>query len=224
MNYELVAINDLIEGKLVNYGAELAKVEAVNDKGLTIDCIAVDKAAGAQSYKAIPVVKNPYINAPIQKGDFVLLLKTAYLLGQFMAAGSQTSSFKAYSFFALPICNTMSFKFEANDTIVTNSDGSTTIDISKDKGFELTAKKDAKVECQNFEMKASQSLAIDAGSQPFEIKNGSGSLGDALSALIDLVDELKGSAVVAGQASLTWLPNYDTKKVEVQAKIQQITK
>lgn len=105
------------------------------------------------------------------------------------------------------------------------------------EGFTLTSKQNATEATETLSFKAknetheiTQSFTLKCanmslkGTSPAEIGSGGGTIADAFQSIFDAMDALKASAVVTGQAALTWLPTYDTAKATAQTKIKSIVK
>lgn len=96
-------LDNRITSELVNYGAELAEVRSVKDNGLIIECLPLVRSKDTQSIKNVLVAMSKYLQSPLSAGDFVLLLKTAYSIGDFASSGKVKSSQNTINYIAIPL-------------------------------------------------------------------------------------------------------------------------
>lgn len=195
---ENLTIQSIIEDNLVSYAAILAKVTAVEANGLLISVLDLNAPAGSSAVDKVPVVKNPYINTPVNVDDLVLLFKT-HNQGSLIETDSLNEAEVCYSYIAIPFSTKSSFI----------ADNETTL-FSKGKQSTLTL--------------TDKGLSIQTGDEPLLINNAVGSLADCMNELVDLVDSLKQAIQVTGQATLAILPSYDAKKEAVSQKLSKIVK
>ncbi len=100
----------------------------------------------------------------------------------------------------------------------------------KSADFTLEATQTALIKAQNETHETKGTFKATAptislkSTNPIELGSNAGNLKAVTDALFDAMDALKSSAVVTGQAALTWLPTYDTAKATAKTKIAQIIK
>ncbi|EGV1470921.1 hypothetical protein JF110_001646 [Campylobacter jejuni] len=93
-----------------------AIVKEVYDEGYSVDVELVLKSEGLETFKNIPVLKNPYYNTPIRKDDLVILLTLSHLQNNFLETGELENPPMFQSYFALPYVLKRGF----NDSKFTN--------------------------------------------------------------------------------------------------------
>lgn len=99
-----------------------------------------------------------------------------------------------------------------------------TITLTSEKAYSLTTKDNITMTSdKDFSLTTKGNLTIK-GNNPLEIGSNSGNLKACFDAVFEAMDALKSSAMVAGQATLTWMPTYDTSKQKAQSTIQNIVK
>lgn len=96
-------LDNRINSALTNYGAELAEVRSVKDDGLIAEVLPLVKTKDTQSIKGVLVAQSKYMQSPLSVGDFVLLLKTAYTIGDFATSGKIKSSKNTINYIAIPL-------------------------------------------------------------------------------------------------------------------------
>lgn len=96
-------LDNRIKSALTNYGAELAEVRSVKDSGLIVEVLPLVKTKDTQSIKGVLVAQSKYMQSPLSAGDFVLLLKTAYTIGDFATSGKVKSSKNTINYIAIPL-------------------------------------------------------------------------------------------------------------------------
>lgn len=73
----------------------------------------------------------------------------------------------------------------------------------------------------DFTLESKGAVSITSA-KPLKAGTSTGTLNDCFTEIFSAMDALKSSALVAGQATLTWLPAYDTAKQKAQSLIKQI--
>lgn len=97
-------LSQRIKSEQKSYGVEIAQVQSVRENGLIVDCLPLLKNDDTQAIRGVLVAQNKYINFPIAKGDFVLLLKSEGTLSDFASSGSIKESQNTHNYIALSLC------------------------------------------------------------------------------------------------------------------------
>ena len=218
----LKAMQDVVDTNQINYGAILGKVSSVSNNGLTINVSLIQDQTGSQDLTDVPVVKNPYINAPVNSGDFVLLIKTAYTLGTFMSTGSLATTQPEISmYFALPISTTSVFGSTENEVVLESSQGQSTITL-KDSALEAEVQGSVTIS-------GAQEISITSQSGQLEIGNSVGTLADIITDICTALTNLSTNVVsttgsAAAQSGMATFTTLTSDVAQIQAKLAQILK
>lgn len=103
-NYLLQSfLSQRIKSEQKSYGVEIARVESVRENGLIIDCLPLVKNDNTQAIRGVLVAQNKYVNFPIAKGDYVMLLKSEGTLSDFASSGNIKESQNTYNYLAISI-------------------------------------------------------------------------------------------------------------------------
>ena len=101
-----------------------------------------------------------------------------------------------------------------------NAKGKANFSYEKDLISEAKAKYTLNTQ-GDFTLNSKGAVSITSA-KPLKAGTSKGTLNDCFTEIFSAMDALKSSALVAGQATLTWLPTYDTAKQKAQSLIKQI--
>lgn len=204
--------------------------------------------------KNIPILQQRNIQPCIKKGDIGILLNIGIDLNNLIYEKEYDITFYNEYYLFLPFMQLKEFASNAedfliqsnlhnsnitlNDTNITmqviekeNSENLSKLMLNKDnvemsasKNITSTAKEAMTTTCQKkYTVDCKDEVSIK-GAKPIELGCDAGTLKACFDAVFDAMDALKGSALVAGQATLSWLPQYDTAKQKAKQSIQNIVK
>lgn len=213
-----------------SFGAEsklpitLAKVTKVIDEGYYVDVELTEKLINMQEYHYVPVLKNRYVNSPINKGDLVILMTFSHLLQNYLESKQYAKEIVWESgYFALPLCfkdefkhkNEFSIRTLDEKFIITLNDEKLLLETQNGLKFEMSLT-DIALELQKLEVKARE---VSVKSQmPMELGTDIASLGAILNDICTALT-LAGAPVTVGSATTTPNPGLATAVSNLQTKI-----
>lgn len=211
-------------------------------------------ADGELPLKNIPILQQRNIQPCIKKGDYGLLLNININLNNFIYEKEYVKQFYTDYYVFLPFMQLKEFNSNAEDFLlqsnlqnsnVVMNDTSLTMQVKEKQDSEILSK--LLLNKENIEMTASKNITSTAkeaitttcekkytvaskdevsikGAKPIELGCDAGTLKACFDAVFEAMDALKSSAMVAGQATLTWLPQYDSAKQKATQEIGKIVK
>lgn len=108
----------------------LAKVTSINQNGTIISASLYIQNLGLTPYVEIPLIKNKYVNTPIQVGDTVLLLTLSHLLETLLETQTITDVVYLNSYVAIPFALTADLINTTNNFMLKNPEETITGEIT----------------------------------------------------------------------------------------------
>lgn len=108
----------------------LAKVTSINQSGTVISATLYIQNLGLAPYTEIPLIKNKYVNTPIQVGDTVLLLTLSHLLETLLETQTITDVVYLNSYVAIPFALTADLANVTNNFMLKNPEETITGEIT----------------------------------------------------------------------------------------------
>lgn len=112
------------------------------------------------------------------------------------------------------------FTFDKDENLTFSVKGQANFSYEKDLINNAKAKYTLNTQ-GDFTLESKGAVSITSA-KPLKAGTSTGTLNDCFTEIFSAMDALKSSALVAGQATLTWLPAYDTAKQKAQSLIKQI--
>ena len=190
-------------------------------EGNYIDCELTTGEDTLTPITKVPVIQSPYISPIVKVGDFGLLLNVAISLDSVLADKIDNLKLQGQNYFVfLPLIKDADYKSAANVLTLSSEDLKSKIELSNEK-LNVEVEKDIIEAAKGSYSLSAKSIKIAAsGTEPLDIANSVGGLGDVITQIFTCLDGL-----AAGLTGSTSNPAaYNAAKPAAQQMIQKIVK
>lgn len=196
-------------------------VRVSNAEGNYVDCELTTGEDTLTPFTKVPVIQSPYVSPIVKVGDFGLLLNVAISLDSVLADKIDNLKLQGQNYFVfLPLIKDADYKSAANVLTLNSEDLKSSIELSNEK-LNVEIEKDIIAAARGSYSLSAKSIKIAAsGTDPLDIANSVGGLGDVLTQIFTCLD-----ALAAGLTGTTSNPAaYEAAKPLAQQVIQKIVK